>query len=149
VPRDFVINAPLHPEHPEMGTRTLKVQAEDGVAKVLLAGTDRQLVSSAKMVRLMGLFNFKPGKLSGDELSGEFLGEGIVEGEHAPVLQWVPRDENLTVDVVMPDTRVQRGLAEKGLNSEKVGSIIQFVRFGFGRIDNITDERITVYFAHQ
>lgn len=149
VPKEFVVQAPLHPEHPEMGTRVLTVQPKNGVAAVFLAGTDKQLLESAKYARLMGLFNIKPSKLSNGELSAEFLGEAVAEGEHAPILQWVPLDENIAVDVVMPDAIIKRGLAERGLTKEKVGTVVQFVRFGFGRIDSVSPDHMTVYFAHQ
>lgn len=149
VPKEFIVHAPLHPEHPEMGTRVLTVRPKAGVASIFLAGSDKETLSSAKTVRLMGLFNFKPSKFSDRELSGEFLGEGLVEGERAPIIQWVPLEESMAVDVVMPDATIKSGLAEKGLASEKVGSVVQFVRFGFGRIDNASPDRMTVYFAHQ
>src|SRR3989304_2840850 len=149
VPKEFVVHAPLHPEHPEMGTRVLTVQPKNGVASVFLAGTDKQLLGSAKSARLMGLFNIKPSKVSNGELGGEFLGETVAEGEHAPILQWVPLDENIAVDVVMPDAIIRRGLAERGLAKEKVGTVVQFVRFGFGRIDSVSPDHMTVYFAHQ
>jgi glutamyl-tRNA synthetase len=149
VQKDFVVKAPLHPEHPEMGARLLTVSPKSGVAEVLLAGTDRELLGSATVVRLMGLFNFKPSKVSGGDVDGAFSGEEVREGEHAPIVQWVPQAENLEVDVVMPDKSVRHGRAEKGLGAEAVGAIIQFVRFGFGRIDSKESEGLTVYFAHQ
>jgi len=148
-PKDFTVHAPLHPEHPDMGTRVLSVRQANGIAKTLLAGSDRQLLESANTVRLMGLFNFKPSKFSDGELAGNYLGEEVQEGEHAPIIQWVPADEAIDVTVVMPDSTRVRGFAEKGLASEKVGSIVQFVRFGFGRIDEIAHEQTTLYFAHQ
>jgi hypothetical protein len=49
----------------------------------------------------------------------------------------------------MPDATIRKGLAEKGLTSELAGSIIQFVRFGFGRVDKVSADSATVYFAHQ
>jgi glutamyl-tRNA synthetase len=132
-----------------MGTRTLILRQVNGIAKTFLAGSDRQLLESATTVRLMGLFNFKPSKFSDGELSGEYLGEEVKEGEHAPIIQWLPAGENVKVVVVMPDSTRRSGFGEKGLASEKVGSIVQFVRFGFGRIDQAAPEHMTLYFAHQ
>jgi len=149
VPREFAVHAPLHPQHPEMGNRTLIVKPSDGVVTIHLAGSDKSTLVSEKLIRLMGLFNFKPGRFNKDELTGEFAGEDLGPGERAPIVQWVPSDLNISVDVVMPDATFQKGLAEKNLTSEPVGSIIQFVRFGFGRVDQATENHATVYFAHQ
>ncbi len=149
VERSFEIHAPLHPQHPEMGTRTLNVQAQNGAASLFLSGSDKAILESSELVRLMGLFNMKPLGLSGGELRAQFLGEAISAAENVPILQWVPADQSLSVDVVMPDTSVKSGFAESGLRKEPVGSVIQFVRFGFCRIDNVAADKITTYFAHQ
>jgi glutamyl-tRNA synthetase len=149
VQEEFNVRAPLHPQHPEMGTRTLNVKPRNGVATVYLAGSDKSILQSAKTVRLMGLFNFKPRGFVGDELTGDFVREEWSSSEAVPVVQWVPEDANVPVDVVMPDARSRKGLAEKGLVNEPAGSIIQFVRFGFGRVDEVSPNHVTLYFAHQ
>jgi hypothetical protein len=48
----------------------------------------------------------------------------------------------------MPDASRTKGFGETNLLGEQVGSIIQMVRFGFGRID-LKEEPFTVYFAHK
>jgi hypothetical protein len=149
VERSYEIHAPLHPQYPEMGTRNLKVQALNGVASLFLAGSDKAVLESGKLVRLMGLFNLKPLEFSGDELKAQFLGDAISGGGDAPVLQWVPANQSIPVDVVMPDASVKNGLVESNLSQERVGAVVQFVRFGFGRIDAVTSKKITAYFAHQ
>jgi glutamyl-tRNA synthetase len=149
VQKEFTVRAPLHPQHPEMGSRVLSVEPRNAVATVYLAGSDRQILESGKSVRLMGLFNFRPVKFADGQLIGEFLGDEIEGAENAPILQWVPSEANVAVDVVMPDATIRKGLAETGLTSEPLGSIIQFVRFGFGRVDQVSADQATVYFAHQ
>jgi glutamyl-tRNA synthetase len=149
VERAIEVKAPLHPQNPGMGTRTLNLQTREGVAVVLLAGSDRTVLVSGKVVRLMGLFSMRPLGFSGNELKAEFLGEHANEVESTPILQWVPEDEKVPVGVMMPDATLRQGFAEKGLGREQVGSVIQFVRFGFGRVDEVTPNRTTVYFAHE
>jgi hypothetical protein len=48
----------------------------------------------------------------------------------------------------MPDATRTKGFGEMNLLGEVEGSIIQMVRFGFGRIDS-KEEPFTVYFAHK
>ena len=148
VARTFEVKAPLHPQHPEMGTRTLNVRPENGVAIIFLAGSDKPILESEKIVRLMGLFNVKPLGLTHGELEAQYLSEGVSGVEDAPILQWVPEDK-LEIQVVMPDASIRTGFAERGLSVEPVGSVVQFVRFGFGRIDESTPASIRVYLAHQ
>jgi glutamyl-tRNA synthetase len=101
------------------------------------------------MIRLMGLFNVKPLNFSDGELKAEFLGETVEGHESTPILQWVPAEQTLPADVVMPDASTKRGFVESGFCSEPVGSVIQFVRFGFGRVDKVAPNLATLYFAHQ
>jgi glutamyl-tRNA synthetase len=143
------IQAPLHPQHPEMGTRTLRVQSHDGTSTLLLAASDRAVLVSGNVVRLMGLFNLRPVGFSDGELRGECLGEPIAKTENVPILQWVPDEQKLPVTVVMPDTTQTNGFAEGGFRAESIGSVIQFVRFGFGRIDEVKGDKVIVYFAHE
>jgi len=149
VEKVFEVHAALHPQRPEMGTRTLKLQPQNGVASLFLAGSDRQILESGKMIRLMGLFNVKPLNFSDGELKAEFLGETVEGHESTPILQWVPAEQTLPADVVMPDASTKRGFVESGFCSEPVGSVIQFVRFGFGRVDKVAPNLATLYFAHQ
>jgi glutamyl-tRNA synthetase len=147
VPKTYEIHLPLHPQHPEGGTRNLTVQQNNGETVLYLAGSDKTLLSPEKTVRLMGLFNVKAKMLDGDAV-GRFVGEGASEVD-APIMQWVPSEGNVSAEVVLPDNTIQTGVAESGFRSEHVGSIIQFIRFGFCRIDKVSSEKITVYFAHQ
>jgi glutamyl-tRNA synthetase len=149
VPREFVVHPLLHPQHPEMGARALIVHPTNGTATVYLAGSDRSLAQSQTSIRLMGLFNFKPQGFVGDELRGEYVGEEVGGTESWPIVQWVPAESNIQVDVVMPDASIRKGLAETGLMSEPVGAVVQLVRFGFGRVDEVAHDRVRVYFAHQ
>lgn len=148
VKQHYVVKVPLHPQHPDMGIRVLNVLSRDGAASLLLSGSDRELLQSKKPIRLMGLFNFQPEELTGNELTGEFLTDEVGEGKVLPIVQWVPVESGLRVEVAMPDARITVGVAEDNLRSEPVGACIQFVRFGFCRIDAVSDQRITAYFTH-
>src|SRR5438477_6108347 len=67
----------------------------------------------------------------------------------APLVNWLPSENNMIGEVVMPDASRTKGPVETNICQEKVGSIIQMVRFGFGRIDSINEEQVTVYYAHR
>ena len=151
VDRSIEVKAPLHPQNPGMGNRTLHLQSHDGAMDVLLSGSDRARLVTGKEVRLMGLFNIRPLGFSGNDLRAEYLGERAPKENEAgvPILQWVPGGEKIAVNVVMPDTTVRSGFAEQDFRQESVGAVIQFVRFGFGRVDEVASDRTVVYFAHE
>ena len=148
VERDIEVRAPLHPQHPEMGTRTLEVRVHDRRSTLLLAGSDRATLATGKMVRLMGLFNIKTVGFTDSELRAERLDDSTSDADNLPILQWVPTEGKVPVSVVLPDATERAGFAEDGLKGEPVGSVVQFVRFGFCRVDEAKPERVTMYFAH-
>ena len=150
VTQAFEAHLPLHPELPSLGNRTLKVVPREGVARIWLAGTDLQVFEKAKVVRLMELFNVEIHSTKPDLVKATFHSQEYAKARElkAPLIQWVPDDQHISCEVVMPDATKTKGFGETNLLGENVGSIIQMVRFGFGRIDSKEDP-LTVYFAHK
>lgn len=88
-------------------------------------------------VRLKDLCNIKLGNIS------EFTG---TELKAVPKIQWVPA-KHLSVRVIMPTGEI-KGYAEKNLAKVKVGSVVQFERFSFVRLEKVGKSVIAV-FAHE
>jgi len=96
-------------------------------------------VKDGQIYRLMNLFNFK---------AGEFVSREHDSSLKAKMIHWLPADaENVEVEVLMPDGKVKKGLAERGVKNLKEGDIIQFERFGFCRLDKAGD-KFKFWFAH-
>jgi glutamyl-tRNA synthetase len=146
----FEAHLPLHPELPDLGNRTLKVVPRDGVARIWLSGSDLQVFEKAKVVRLMELFNVEIHSTNPDLVKATFHSQEYAKARElkAPLIQWLPDEQHISCEVVMPDASETKGFGETNLLRERVGSIIQMVRFGFGRIDS-KEEPLTVYFAHK
>ena len=52
------------------------------------------------------------------------------------IIHWLPVQKDLVkTEVLMPDAKVKKGIAEPGIKKLKQGDIIQFERFGFCRLD--------------
>ncbi len=66
----------------------------------------------------------------------------------AQIIHWIPRDDNVKVEVVMPDASIVKGLAEPSCRNLKVNDIVQLERFGFARVDSV-DDKLRFYFAHK
>jgi glutamyl-tRNA synthetase len=148
VNRDLEVHPPLHPQHADTGSRTLKLPSRNGACTLLLSANDRPMLEKGRTVRLMGLFNIMSLGFEGEELKAEYRGELLREAENAPILQWVPGDDNAPVTVVMPDATKVSGFAEHGLCGEPMGSEVQCVRFGFCRVDDVKPDTVTLYFTH-
>jgi len=55
------------------------------------------------------------------------------------------------MEVIMPNAKIKKGLGEPILRNKKylkVGDIIQFIRFGFCRLDKRDDKKLTFYYTH-
>ena len=63
------------------------------------------------------------------------------------VINWLPGEGNIDIEVLMPDKEVKKGIAEKNIKSLKENEVIQFERFGFCRLDN--KEKLVFWFAHK
>jgi len=64
-------------------------------------------------------------------------------------VHWVPAEDNLKAEVVMPDASVLKGLAEPSCADLKVDDVVQLERFGFARVDEVSEGKIRFYFAHK
>ena len=93
-----------------------------------------------KDVRLIDLFNVKLDKKAVYSKTQDF-------GFETKKIQWVTGD-NVQIKLISPEG-VKEGLGEKGLLKLKENDIIQMLRIGFGRIDKVEKDSVTVYFAHK
>ncbi len=64
----------------------------------------------------------------------------------AKIIHWVPLD-GINVKVRGPEGDLN-GIGEQGIATE-LDNIVQFERFGFCRIDTVSEEEIVAYFAHK
>ncbi len=131
---------PYHPNRPQK-TRLLKVCPGD---QILVNKKDL----SAE-VRLVGLGNFRiEGK------TAIHIGEDLeyARSKKLPIIQWVPSSNKVSVDVLIPkelELIIVNGYAEPALKEYKVDSKLQFLRYGFVRVDNINGEKYVVIYSHK
>ncbi len=151
VERTYNARLPLHPERKDLPDRIFKVVPENGSAKILISSSDVDLLRKSKVVRLMELFNIEIKSVENNSVTAAFHSQDYMKAREvkAPLVNWLLEENNMIGEVVMPDASRMKGPVETNIRREKVGSIIQMVRFGFGRIDTINGDRITVYYAHR
>lgn len=132
-------SAPLQPDHPEKGARSYVVKENDNIWLTL---KDYSELESAGMIRLKDLCNIEfgdPVKYAGTDLS--VLKKGI------KAVQWTT-DKNIPTSVLMPNGDIIEGMTESALLDER-GTMVQFERFGFVKIEDMKDGKLTAVFAHR
>ncbi|MCD6558218.1 MAG: glutamate--tRNA ligase [Candidatus Aenigmarchaeota archaeon] len=122
---------PLHPMK-NRGFRTFKI------TKTLYIDKKDYEKYKGLEVRLKDLFNIKLGKKI--KVTGK-------EVKSIPKIQWVTRN-HIEVRVLMEDKMV-KGYGEQNLKNVKPGTIVQFERFGFVRIEKNDKKSIVAVFAHK
>jgi len=124
----------LHPDFPKRGYREIPVN----VKKILISREDFEKFRG-KEIRLIGLFNIKLDK------KAEFTSKEIVI--EMPKIQWIS-EKNIPVKILMNDGTEKEGLSEPEIKKLKVNDRIQFMRFGFCRLDQ-TKPNLIFYFTHK
>jgi glutamyl-tRNA synthetase len=134
-----------HPTDASLGIR--KVRAGD---KFYISGDDAASVKSGDEIRLMELYNIKitgvDSKGSTRSIAAEIGGNEIRQS--VPKIQWIAKNDIVEYKVLIPKAlyigeeynsnslEIARGFAESFISCLKPDARIQFVRFGFCRIDN-------------
>ncbi|MFH2028726.1 MAG: glutamate--tRNA ligase [Nanoarchaeota archaeon] len=129
------IELDLHPDN-KKGGRKFKVKDVFYVTE-----DDYTNLKDGNLYRLMDCLNFvkKGNKLVFDSLDYDKFkekGKGIIH--------WLA-EENIKINVRMPDNKIIEGLAEKGIDKVKVGKVVQLERLGFCRKDKDKD----FWFGHK
>jgi glutamyl-tRNA synthetase len=142
------VSAPLHPDFPERGCRTLSIGSDGEICRVLISSSDYEILQEGEFVRLMEAFNISVLEKNLKVIS-KFESEPLEDARErkARLIQWVPKEDNVNVRVISP-SGIVRGVGEKELLNVEVDEIVQFERFGFVRIDEKNAE-IIAYFAHK
>ncbi len=113
------VRMPVHPEHPEMGTRVLS--ASD---RVLLAKRDHEGFQG-KEIRLKDFCNVV--------LEGRVARFTSAGNKDLPRITWLNAldDKLVSVKVMMEDGELVEGMGEPNLRDMSLSSVVQFERFGF------------------
>ncbi|MEM3412139.1 MAG: glutamate--tRNA ligase [archaeon] len=133
--KECVVNVFYYPGKNERGFKEYKFKEDEYV--FLPYSEVKNNIS--KIIRLKDAFAIK----IYEEGKAEFVDTSDLS---MPKIQWVTKD-NIPCKVVMPDGEVKQGLVEKYIEREDVGSLVQFERFGYARLDSKGKEYV-FYYAH-
>jgi glutamyl-tRNA synthetase len=149
-PKKSTIYLPLHPDYPKRGSRSLKINNYQEKTFLLISKKDFFLLRRGNIIRLIGLFNIKIEDSNEKGVRAIIHSDSYGEAKqiNAPLLHWVPENQGIPCDVVMPNGSTIKGQVENSIKDVSIDQIVQFERFGFVRIDQINNG-IKVLFAHQ
>ncbi len=125
------------------------MRPDKGEAAFIVSGEDVEKMRVGEFVRLMGLFNIEITQLGSGEIHARFHSKSHQEARelHVPFVHWLPANVGIEARVVMPDASTASGVAGEGCRDLKEGTMIQFERFGFVRVDS--ESPFVAYYAHR
>jgi glutamyl-tRNA synthetase len=135
------ISLPFHPDNKGIGDRVVRTSSE-----FYVPSRDLDEMRQGAKVRLIEAYNVKIKSISENEVVSSYEGDEPIRD--APKLQWVARNNTIPLEVIVPGElsiedqfnpqSLERipGLVESSYRSVKPGEIVQFVRFGFCRLDS-------------
>ena len=139
---EMKIKIKLHPEHEERGTRNFKTNEMFYISK-----NDFEELKEGKLYRFMHAFNFKK-KSNQLVFDSKELEKYKQHGEK--IMHWLPKNEKLVdVEVMMPDAKIMKGLAEPSVKNTKIDEVVQFERFGFCKLDSVEKDKLVFWFTHE
>ena len=131
----------MHPEFAERGSR--KFKTKDGF---YVAEKDLKDFKEEKLIRLMDCLNFKKMK---NKLVFDSLEYEKYKKYGDKIIHWLPVQKDLVkVEILMPNKEIKKGLAEPIARKLEVNDILQFVRFGFCRLDSKKSDKLIFWYTH-
>jgi len=147
VPGRHVAKLPVHPDHPERGTRDFVLEPKDGTLIFNVSGNDLERLRVGGVTRLMGIMNFEVKKVD-EYVEAVYHSRDyqLARDIDAPFIHWLPAGVGVDARVVLPNATTAYGLAEERVHEMKRGDMFQFERFGYCRVDE--PRPFVAYFTH-
>jgi len=162
IPKIFTSKLPMHPEKPENGFREYIITPDkDATASFWVSKKDATNMEIGKIVRLMELFNIEVTKINKQPtidaiepklltIEAKYSSEAYedVRKIKAQLIHWIPKGTEYLCEIVLQTAQTVTGFAENESKKLKPGTVIQFERFGFTRVNEV-DQKLVAYYAHK
>jgi glutamyl-tRNA synthetase len=136
---DQIVHAPLHPSKPEM--RDIKTGN-----KICVTEDDVKNMTVGAKIRLKDLVNIEITSLS--PLTAKMIDNSMetAKKNKMKIIHWAPFD-GVNVTVLGPE-KTSKGIGEHQITKE-LDKVVQFERYGFCRIDEVSGNDIVAYYTHK
>jgi glutamyl-tRNA synthetase len=149
VPKKQYISKPLLlPSRPEKGNRKIKIETKDNQVNLYASSNDMNLFNKNQIVRLKDLFNIQIDLFEEESKLVHAHYHSAALDRNYSIIQWVPAQEFVNVEILKPNGKVSKGVGEINLMKIPMEIPIQFERYGF--VNPITREKdlLYCYFTH-
>ena len=107
---------------------------------------DLKEFKDGKLIRLMDCLNFKKNK---SKFAFDSVEYENYKNHGDNIIHWLPVQKDLVkAEVLMPDKKIAKGLAEPMVKNLKLGEIVQFQRFGFCKLDSKEKNKLKFWYTH-
>ncbi|MFH0868494.1 MAG: glutamate--tRNA ligase [Candidatus Woesearchaeota archaeon] len=131
----------LHPESEE-SVREFKVKDRFYIEK-----DDFKKFKNNKLYRLMDCLNLRK---KGPKLVFHSVEHEKFKKDGDLIIHWLPKQKDLVkAEVLMPDKKLIKGIAEPLVNKLREDEVVQFVRYGFCRLDKKEKNKLSFWFTHK
>ncbi len=138
----------VHPDFPERGVRHIPIVRSDGDVVLGIQRSDFDKIDEGALFRMKDLANFVLRKEESPAADFHSHEVEVIREAGGRIVQWVPRERAVPVELTMIDGSVVDGLAEPSAREIAEGTFLQFERYGFARVYSV-DDVIRAAFAHK
>ncbi|MDK6028561.1 glutamate--tRNA ligase [Ignisphaera sp. 4213-co] len=143
------VEIPYHPSK-DLGKRKIMLTKPE----VWISIKDVENMKRGVVIRLMELFNIVVKEQTKDYVIAYYHSNSLEEARkhNASIIQWSPCEQSTKVDILRAEgmrLKRERCVGEQALKTLKEGEIIQMVRLGFGKIEKIQENKITIIYTHE
>jgi len=130
--------------HPDAKERIREFKVKD---LFYVEKDDFKKFKNGKLYRLMDCLNFKK---KGTKLIFHSTEHEKFNKKEGIIIHWLPKQKDLAkTEVLMPDKKLMKGIAEPLTKKLNENDVIQFARFGFCRLDKKEKSKLSFWFTHK
>ncbi len=154
---NFTAKPLLNPNFPKKGTRAVSINITDGSASLYIAKDDKleqktdkgkvlyPAMKKGDILRIKDMFNIQLTKV-GAAVAATF--ESQEKLKKVRKIQAIPSGSNIPIKILQPDGKITEGFGEINLRSLTPNSIVQFERYGYVCLKEISKNHIFGYFTN-
>ena len=152
LPKVLTNSSPLlHPDMPEKGTRTIKLDRRTKSLQVWVNNDDLVHTGVNNVLRLKDLANFTIENYKKEKSTLRYHSEemDVIRKNKSWIIQWVPKKSAMKVNILDTNGDLKTGFAESDLKETQIGDIVQFERYAFCRVESIKEDLISLVYLHR
>ncbi|MFX0043188.1 MAG: glutamate--tRNA ligase [Candidatus Hodarchaeota archaeon] len=140
----------LLPTKPKKGKRKIKIVSKNNKLELCIATSDARGFKVNEIIRLKDLINVHINSidLNNKLITAKYYSTQLDREQGFPIIQWVPKQDNIKVSIFNPDGSLSHGYGEINLLKIPMNKTIQFERYAFVNPIKIENNTLFCFFTH-